>query len=288
MLMEVLLFSVTIIALIIASYSDLGSREVPDWLNYSLIFAALGIRGIFSVEGGWTILLSGLLGLGVCFGLASLFYYSDQWGGGDSKLLMGMGAVIGISYPFSLESLNLLWFFLALLLLGALYGLFWVLGLALLHRRTFGEGFRNLLYSYKNVHLLLGVFSLVVFLLFVFWLKGYSFLWPLVPFPLAAFYLFLFVTAVENHCFLRKVPIGALTEGDWLGEDVVIEAKVALKKRTLEKSDLEHLRKLHKEGKLEKVLIREGIPFVPSFLLAYVLVTFGLGVVWAVLNGILG
>ncbi|MEK6938658.1 MAG: prepilin peptidase, partial [Nanoarchaeota archaeon] len=91
MFLEATLIVVTLFALIIASYCDLKWREVPDWISYGLIFAALGIRAIFSLSSGWEIFISGALGFGVFLGLSCLLYYSYQWGGGDSKLLMGMG-----------------------------------------------------------------------------------------------------------------------------------------------------------------------------------------------------
>jgi len=268
---EVILSVIALLAIVIASYCDLRWREVPDWLNYGLIFAALGTRAIFSFTNGWETLLSGALGFAVCFSIACLFYYSNQWGGGDSKLLMGMGAVIGITYPFNNSSWNLLWFFLTLLTLGAIYGLLWVIGLAVKERKRFWPSFKKNLYEHKLMHLVLGIISLLLFVLFLFGLKyHFSYVWPLVPFPLLTFYLFLFVTTVENSCFIMKRAIPKLTEGDWLAEEVKINEKIFLKKKTLEKEDLDKLKKLQREGKLEQVLVREGVPFIPSFFLAYV------------------
>ena len=62
-----------------------------------------------------------------------------------------------------------------------------------------------------------------------------------------------------------------MTEGDWLAEEVVIQGKKVLKKKTLTNSDIE---KLHTH-KISSVLIKEGIPFVPSFLIAYLFLLFG-------------
>ena len=140
-MLSIILITITFIVLLIASYIDIRTREVPDWLNYGLIFTAFGIRTIYSFELGWTILLSGILGFIVCLGLAFLFYYTNQWGGGDSKLLMGMGAIIGITYPFDASSWNLLFFFLALLFLGAIYGLIFMIGIAIKKRKIFMKEF---------------------------------------------------------------------------------------------------------------------------------------------------
>jgi len=272
MLIETILMIITLITLIVASYSDLKWREVPDWLSYGLIFSALSIRTIFSFNANdGTILVSGLLGFSVFFLLACVLYYSNQWGGGDSKLLMGMGAVIGITYPFSDTSWNLFWFFLAILGLGAIYGLAWITGLAIKEGKKFKIEFLKGLSEQRKIHLVLGIVSLILLLGFLVGLKyGLGFVWPIVIFPLAAFYLFLFVTTVENSCFVLKRKIEHLTEGDWLAEEVKLNGKTLFKKKTLEKEDLEELSRLHKEGSIDQVTIKEGIPFVPSFLLGYI------------------
>lgn len=279
MVLDVILIFITLIVLLIASYSDIKYLEVPDWLSYGLIFGALGIRAIFSIAESWNILLSGILGFAVCFALACLFYYTSQWGGGDSKLLMGMGMVIGITYPFNVTSWNLLLFFVGLLMLGAIYGLFWIIYIAISKRKLFSVKFKEYLNEYKKVHVVLGIVSVILLIIFLFGIfgikNGYSFFWPIIPFPLASFYLFLFVTTVENSCFIKKISIEQLTEGDWLAEDVVVGDKIVLKKKTLEKEDLTSLLHLKKERKLEKVLVREGIPFVPSFLFSFLVYVFG-------------
>ena len=280
MVFDVLLISVTIIALSIASFSDIKRREVPDWLSYGLIFVALGLRTIFSFQLGWTILLNGIIGFIFCLGFAYLFYYTGQWGGGDSKLLMAMGAIIGISYPFQSSSLNLLWFFLALLFLGAIYGVVWMFFTALKRRKIFWPQFVKALRNYNKMHLLLGIIT-IIFIAATFWK---SFLWPLIAFPLGLFYLFLFVAVVEESCFFKMVSVTDLTEGDWLARSVVADKKIVLKKKTLTESDLELLEKLRKSGKVRKVLLKEGIPFIPSFLLAYLLLTFGKPLIMFVLE----
>jgi len=266
MLLEIVLITLTLIVLLVASYSDIRTREVPDWLNYGFLFAALGTRFIFSIENNWQIILSGLLGFAICFALAHLFYYTKQWGGGDSKLLMGMGAVIGVSYPLNLESFSLLWFLAALLLLGAVYGIFWMSYLAIKKRNQFLLKFKEAIKNYKRTHLSIALISLTFLILSLF----YSSLWYFVPFPLGTFYLFLFVNSVEKSCFLVKVKPDKLTEGDWLAESVYWRGKLLVNKKTLDRTSLD---KIKKHG-IKLVTIKEGIPFVPSFLFAYIVILF--------------
>ena len=270
-MIDVVLITIALIVLLAASYSDLRTREVPDMLNFSLIFAGLGVRTIFSFELGWQIIISGVLGFLVCLILAYLFYYTGQWGGGDSKLLMGMGAIIGINHPFSDESFNLLWFFLGLLFLGAIYGTLWMMYLSIKKKDLFVGEFKNLIDEHKIVHLTTGVLS-ISFL-------GISFadlsFWPLAIMPVAIFYLFMFINAVENSCFITNIRPEKLTEGDWLAQKVKLGQKIIMRKKTLEINDIIKLRKLKNQGKINYVKVKEGIPFVPSFLFAYVLLISG-------------
>ena len=268
-MLDVLIIIVTLFALLIASYTDLKTREVPDWLNYGLIFSAFGIRTIFSFELGWEILVAGIFGFLACFVLACLFYYSNQWGGGDSKLLMGMGAMIGISIPFSNQSWDLLFFFMILLLLGAIYGLFWMGYMAIKKRDLFLLSFKHKLHKSKKAHYSFLAMTLIFLLSSLIFSFFSSFLILLGVVVISFFYLLQFVTVVEKSCFVVNIGIPQLTEGDWLAEDVLVKGEIVMKKKTLEKNDLIKLTKLHSTKKLFSVLVKEGVPFVPSFLFAY-------------------
>jgi Flp pilus assembly protein protease CpaA len=261
-MMDVILMVLTFLVLAIASATDLRWREVPDWLNYGFLFSALGIRAIYALS-DWTIIVSGLLGFVALFVLGYLFYVTGQWGGGDSKLLMGMGAAIGIGIPLTANSLSLAWYFISLLLLGAVYGLGWMAFLAL-RKEGVGKVFKQKVASMKVVHFtLIGISVVLVGLALT--TSGF---WQLLLFPLPLFYLFLFVTSVEETCFIRNASTSKLTEGDWLAEDVK-RGNFSMTRRTLAKEDIKKLRRAVKHVK-----IKDGIPFVPSFLLGYILFVF--------------
>ena len=260
------LILLTLAVLLAASYSDIKTREVPNWLSYGLIFSAFAIRAIFSFELGWEFLASGVLGFMACLVFAYLFYYTHQWGGGDSKLLMGMGAVIGITYSFNNSSFDLLWFFLALLFLGALYGLIWMAVIAIKKKKAFKETFSLYLKNFKTLqYVLIGVTAFFIILTIF-----YIHFWVFIIFPLLMFYLFLFVSSVEKSCFVVRVNPLKLVEGDWLAEPLEIEGKKF--KKTLTLKNVEALHHLYRKKKIHSVLVKEGIPFVPSFLFAYVFI----------------
>ena len=274
-MMDVLLVAVILLVLACASYSDLRTKEVPDWLSYGFIIAALGIRGIYSLQEGWQIIASGLLGFAVFYLLALLFYYTHQWGGGDSKILMGMGAALGISYPFSDASFTPLWFLLLLLFAGALYGIVWLTILAIKRRNCLFPEIRSLLGNHKRLHLAIGFSSLLFF--------GAGFLVHylllIITLLVLLYYLLLFLVAVQSCCFISERDTKNLTEGDWLAEEIIVKGKTLLKKKTLAQSDIE---KLHRH-KISSVTVKEGIPFVPSFLIAYLMLLLGKDWIVAVL-----
>ena len=72
---------------------------------------------------------------------------------------------------------------------------------------------------------------------------------------------------------LKYVKPQQLTEGDWIAKDVNINGKYLTGPRDLgiEKRKIRKLIELYKMGKVKKILIKEGIPFVPSFFVAYVI-----------------
>ena len=67
-----------------------------------------------------------------------------------------------------------------------------------------------------------------------------------------------------------SVPIEKLTEGDWLINDVKLDGRVYLKKRNIGLT-LGDIRKLKRvKDRIKKVKIKEGIPFVPVFLISVI------------------
>jgi Flp pilus assembly protein protease CpaA len=157
-LLDLLLVFLVIIYTFIASIFDIKTREVPDFLNYSLIVIALSLRLIFSIiSNDFSFFLFGILGFLVFFLVANLMYYSKQWGGGDAKLLMGLGAALPF-YPQSLlQYLNpsiskipfMLILFLNLIVIGAVYAFFYSVILAIKNKQKIKKEFSHLINSKK-------------------------------------------------------------------------------------------------------------------------------------------
>ncbi len=261
-----------LIGLIIASITDIKTREVPDWLNYFLIIAGLGLRLIYSVyEMNFSYILYGLLGFGVFFLVALLMYYTKQWGGGDSKLLMGLGALFG-SYPVNIlfnPNLNqpfLLILLINIILVGGVYGILWALYL----------GFRNWKNTKKELNKInlkfLKYFSFLLLLPLALLIINFSlFIVALLflLFIILIIFILIFIKAVENCCMYKNVGINKLTEGDWPAHDIKYKGKTICMKNSLGLTKKEII--LLKKYKFKNILVKEGIPFVPSFLIGFII-----------------
>ena len=82
-----------------AAVSDLKKREVPNWVNYGLVVVGIGLSLLQSIVfADWHFLAFSIVGAAAALALAALMFYTGQWGGGDSKLLIGMGAALGLPF----------------------------------------------------------------------------------------------------------------------------------------------------------------------------------------------
>jgi len=222
-----LLLTITLVVILIASYTDIKTREVPDWLNYSLIASALGIRGVISlVYLDYHPITYGLIGLAAMFLLALLLFQTGQWGGGDAKLLMGVGAAMGIEFSWPP---TILIFLILLVILGAIYGFIWSLSLAIIKWDTFKKTFLDLMskksYSIaRKINLLLAILLVATVFLFsdpvikLMILSGVALLF-------FGFYVWVGAKAVELSCMQKLVSPEKLTEGDWIVKDIKINGK---------------------------------------------------------------
>ncbi len=94
--MHLLPMAITLSVSGVALYIDLYYHKVFNWLTLPAIGIGL-ILGFIPGQGGW---LSHLIGFGVGFGIFFIFYILRIIGGGDVKLMAGLGAIMG--YPFIL------------------------------------------------------------------------------------------------------------------------------------------------------------------------------------------
>lgn len=269
MLVDVILVVIGVCWVLAACFSDIRTREVPDWLNFSLISLGLGVRLVYSlVYSDWNFFLYGLMGFFAAFVFGMLFYYAHVWGGGDSKLLMGLGAVFATA-PFFVSS-KLPFFVVMLtniLVFGAIYGLMWALYLFVVNYKAVlveaGKDFalsRQLRYS-------LMVFALALLLAapFIrdFFIRVFVFI---IALSLVAYYfLYVIVKAIEKVTMCKRVSVSQLVLGDWICENVRANGKIICgpKDYGLTLRQLNELRR----NKIKHVFVKEGMAFVPAFVL---------------------
>jgi len=264
---DILLMILGLVALIFASIHDLKTREVPDWLSYSLIAAGFGVRIFHSlIFRDFMYLGYGLIGFAAMFIIGLIMYYTKQWGGGDAKLIMGLGVVFASS-AFNGQNF-LLGFWINILIVGALYGLVWSAYLAVRDRKAFVKSFKKILIEKKRMRRIATLFGALVIICIIFVQVDYiRFILGIVGlFFIAYSYIVIFVKAVEDSSMYKWLPVSKLTEGDWVAKPVYVKKKLICgpKDLGLEKKQIAALKK----AKVKKVFVKEGIPFVPSFLLA--------------------
>ncbi len=269
-------YFLSFIVLLIGSITDLKTREVPDWVNYGLILSGIGINLLFSaIYSNPSFIINSIVGLAIFFGIAYMMFYAGQWGGGDSKMLMGIGAMIGIDVSQKANQF-LAAFFINALFAGAVYGLLYSIFLVFKNKEKFWKEFKRII-SEKSVvnakKYLLAIFALLViafFLIKLYYIRILMLSFMLVI--LVAFYLWNFVKAIEKSAMFKLVEPAKLTEGDWIVRDVYVgrEYICGPKDLGIEKKQIRKLIKLNRQGKVKKILIKEGIPFVPSFLIAFI------------------
>lgn len=257
------LFWLFFIGLVVAGLQDLKRREVDNWLNLFLLMASFSFvffKAIFEKDA--TIVFQAGFALVVMFAFMNLFYYGRVFAGGDAKLLFAM-TVFFIGITFMATLINIGVFLLFLMIAGSVYGLIYSVVLYVKNfekvnkkiregfsvwwiRYSFLAGIVLFLFSYANlIFLFLAIFVLV--------------------FPV----LYVFAKGLEDVVMIREISGKELREGDWLAEDVKVGRSVI--KGDWDGLSSENIRLLR--GR-KRVRIKEGLPFVPAFLIAFILYVF--------------
>lgn len=251
--MDILLI-IAVVWLIAATITDIKKREVANWLSFSLITIALITRAAESII-AWDLgpLTTSITGLGIFFIIANVLYYGKIFAGGDAKLLIALGAII--------PSLALL---SNILVIGGIYGLIYSTGLAITNSKDF-------LKEVKKINKVPGYMLISILFLFMI---GLTFQFILLYFLAAAalllYGLHVFIKAVETSCMIQAVSPKKLTEGDWLYKNVKVGRKtIKVNFQGLTMKEILLLRRSKK-----KVQIKYGIPFIPVFLIAFLLTIF--------------
>lgn len=263
---QLFLLIIGIIWIIFATIQDMKTREVANWLTYSLVVFSFAYLVVYSYElGDWNGLIFGTLGFLFFTALAFALYYGKAIAGGDAKLLMGIGVILPYSDLADIVPRGTL-FILMLLGIGAVYSVIYSIFLVYKNREGFGKEFNLMIVENKWLFLLPMILSIIM--LFIsgisgIWLFGTSaiFLIPL---------LYSYLQAVEKKCLIVKLNYKNLSEGDWLLRDINVGGREI--KENADGLSLEEIDFLRK--KKYSPMIKQGIPFVPVFLISMLLMVF--------------
>jgi len=259
----IFLWGLALIYIIFAVIQDIKTKEIANWINFSMIIFALGFRFFYSFFNmDFTLLYSGLIGLGVFFIIGNLLYYGKVFAGGDAKLMIGLGAILPLSLDLSSNLYSLFNFFFLFLSVSFLYILISSIVLCFKHFKSFKKEFFIQFRNNKRL-MFAGVIAAIFFLALGF-VNELFFILGILTFFTS--YLYLYSKAIDEACMVKSVNIQNLKEGDWLysnlkvGKDIVKENWEGVSKK--------EIREL--ASKYKKVTIRQGIAFSPVFLITFI------------------
>ncbi len=265
---ELFLFVLGFLWVFVATIEDMKKREIANWINFSLVIFAIGFRFFYSLFflDNFNFFYQGLIWFSVFFVLGNLFYYSKIFAGGDAKLMIALGPIISFSNSFS-KNLNFsLSFLLLFLVTGALYGILVSMFLAIKNSRKFKKEFLKQVKLNKKL-ILFSVFFGILFLIL-----GFISIFFIYASVIAFIFSFLYISAksIDESCMVKLIDSRKLREGDWLYRGFKIKNKKILAK--WEGLSIEEISFIKKNKK--KVMIREGIPFTPVFLISFLTLAF--------------
>lgn len=254
--------------LVFAVVQDLRTREISNWLTFSLLaISLLYSAGHALFYDDVSFFLFSVGGVALFVSIAYLLYYARAFAGGDAKLLMALGGVL----PFASFRDYLfvgLGFVLMLFAVGAIYSLVYTVFCVVPRWKVFSRYFAV---EIKKLQLFcLGAFVLGVLVgLFagrIDVVYGALFFFVIACLP----FVYVYARAVEKVCFVKFMKPALLTEGDWLVEDVRVRGRVIhANVHGLSMGEIALLRRAKKS-----VWIKQGVPFAPAFLLSFVIMVF--------------
>ncbi len=261
MIEVIILFLLALIWIVFASITDIKTREIPNWISFSLVIFALGFRFFFSLfNDDFGFFYQGLIGLLIFFAIGNIFYYSRIFAGGDAKLMIALGSVLPFTDIFSYNLRIFVIFIFLFLFIGSFYGIITAIYLSFRKYKEFNKAFKTNLKKEKNKIFIVMIFSLLIilfgFLESIFLIVGFILL--IMP------YLYIYARTVDGICMIRETKTNVLTEGDWLYKSVKVGKKII--KPNWEGLNREEIKLIRK--KYKKIKIKQGIVFVPVFLIS--------------------
>lgn len=223
-MLEYLSFFVGLFGSSIAGAYDLKTTEIPDWTSVGMIGAGLLINMVRSLI-EWTpehILMSASVA-SAFFTFGFVLYLAGQWGGGDVKVLAGLGALLPAAPSFAAVEVLLPFPFvlvLNLFLFGAAYMIIYGLAYALLKADVASSFIDEIKEGKRRIALITALpvaLSILTFLQ-----SGVSYysklMIALIPLTFGLLILTRFLKVIEDEGFVEEIKTEDLEEGDMLAE----------------------------------------------------------------------
>lgn len=269
------IFGIAFLGSVLAGYTDIRIREVPNWLSFGLIFSMLVLRVLYSYQYNDFSLLWIPLVVGACFFLLGIaFFYAGQWGGADVKLLtalgLGFGTVLLEFRPYFVAQ----WPFIFTVLLNffmiaVVYSISYAVILYLKNSKVK----KDFVGSLNKYELLVGALLVAIGLVLGIG-YGFTFLGTFLPvvflvlLPLLWF-LSKFLKSVEKYCLYKRVSVKKLVEFDVPKKDVKLGKKIIVSKKDPNGMTLKQIRQIQKYVKKRKlpksIEVKWGVPLIPVF-----------------------
>lgn len=101
MIVSAIMCGVVVALVVWTSITDVRTRDVPGLATLSGLLFGSFFRIILAVQlVSWMPIIYGLLGIVVLGGTGYILYHYRLWGGGDFKLMLALGALLGLNDPF--------------------------------------------------------------------------------------------------------------------------------------------------------------------------------------------
>ncbi len=273
LMLETLLFAYALLILLLSAFTDIKKREVLDSASLTLLLISIITVILYSlIQNNYNVLLTALKFFILLLMFSLLLYYARQWGGGDTKLLIALS--IPLTFPiikFDIFLTSPIDFLVNLAIVGSLYGTFFALIKIMRRPKEFINNLKAISKEHKYYLFLAVFFSLMIFIMAnlqdINLIK--SLLYSLSVFLLLIPILHTIFKSIESFSMIKTIPINRLTPGDWI-IDKKIKSRFKISSLGIDQEQISLLKK----AKIKLIQIKEGIPFVPTFLLAYVITNF--------------
>jgi len=277
-MIEMILLGIAFLFTLGASVIDLKTGEIPDRVSIGLLIAIMVVRIAYSGLGyaGLDFVLDGLLVGGIFFAFGAALFYAGGWGGGDAKLMAGIGASIGgliIRPEMGIESVlpRFFGFLFILALIAVPYSLVYSFIIGAKNKETRKQFTRDLRKAFYFILVPPILAFLALFMVYPSSTITYGALIILAALP----FVVVFLKAVEKTALQKDVNPSQLVEGDMVVEDLVINGKTIISKRDMDGLTKEMLKKIQKSKNApKKIRIKWGIRFAPVFPMALLLLPF--------------